>query len=346
MDTHAHTIVSPVGRSFFPLARERRNLSSPRVSVVVPARNESANLAPVFARLPEDVYEVILVDGHSTDDTVAVAQRLRPDIRVIHQTRRGKGNALALGLSAATGDILVTLDADGSADPAEIPRFVAALVAGADLVKGSRFAQGGGTSDITFTRRIGNSVLCGLVNRIYGTRYTDLCYGYNAFWADCLGLLQSLWPWSGILEDHESPLGPGFETETVINVRAAKAALTVWEVPSYECRRIHGESNLNAIRDGLRVLHTIWRESPWRYARFVKLLAAPDRSTSGLLPTATGRAPQPVPSTRPWHVHPAELPNTAISQSQQPITVPLTIMRDDHNNTTNGTTAPPQTFQK
>ncbi|MEN3279126.1 MAG: hypothetical protein V7607_266 [Solirubrobacteraceae bacterium] len=217
-----------------------------RVSVVIPTLNEEDNLPHVFARLPPGLHEVIVVDGHSTDRTVAVAQRLRPDARIVVQTGRGKGNALASGFAACTGDIVVTLDADGSADACEILRFVAALCNGADFVKGSRFAQGGASSDITHIRKLGNRVLSALVNALYGTSYTDLCYGYNAFWTRCLPYLRV---------DCD-----GFEVETLINIRIAKAGLVVHEVPSYERNRIHGASNLSAIRDGGRVLRTIGRE--------------------------------------------------------------------------------------
>jgi glycosyltransferase involved in cell wall biosynthesis len=214
-----------------------------RVSVVIAALNEEQNLPYVFARLPQGLHEVIVVDGHSTDDTVAVARRMRPEVRIVTQSGKGKGNALADGFAACTGEIIVALDADGSTDAAEIPRFVAALCSGADFVKGSRFAQGGASSDITFVRRLGNHSLNAIVNLLYGTRYTDLCYGYNAFWARCL-------PYMRVDCD-------GFEVETLINIRIAKAGLVVHEVPSYERARIHGRSNLHAVRDGARVLRTI-----------------------------------------------------------------------------------------
>jgi glycosyltransferase involved in cell wall biosynthesis len=218
-------------------------IRSVRVSVVIPAMNEAENLPHVFPRLPDGLHEVIIVDGRSTDGTVEVARRLRPDVRIVKQDGKGKGNALAAGFAAATGDIFVTLDADGSTDAAEIPRFVSALCNGADFVKGSRFAQGGASSDITFTRRLGNRGLNALVNALYGTSYTDLCYGYNAFWARCL-------PYMRVDCD-------GFEVETLINVRIAKGGLVIHEVPSYERDRIHGRSNLHAVRDGSRVLRTI-----------------------------------------------------------------------------------------
>ena len=163
--------------------------SEPTVSVVIPAKNEARNLPHVFAGLPPDIHEVILVDGDSTDGTVNVARRLRPDITIVGQTRKGKGNALACGFAVATGDFIVMLDADGSNNPAEIPRFVNALKEGADFAKGSRFMPGAGSSDISRIRQFGNYWLNKIVNYLYGTRYTDLCYGYNAFRRECLSVM-------------------------------------------------------------------------------------------------------------------------------------------------------------
>jgi glycosyltransferase involved in cell wall biosynthesis len=210
--------------------------------------------------MPSDVHEVILVDGYSVDGTVAVARRHWPSVRIVRQTRLGKGNALACGFHLASGDIIAVVDADGSADPAEIPAFVQALQDGADFAKGSRFVNGGGSSDITRLRTAGNRVLTGLFNLCYRARYTDLCYGFNVFWrrhAAVLGL------------DATAPASPkgagrlwgdGFEIETLIHCRVAKAGLEVTEVPSFEHSRIHGVSNLNAYSDGMRVLRTILSE--------------------------------------------------------------------------------------
>jgi glycosyltransferase involved in cell wall biosynthesis len=229
------------GRRHFVTRREW-----PRVSVIVPTLNEARNLPHVFAELPEGLHEVIVVDGRSTDGTPEVARALRSDVVVVDQTGRGKGNALQAGFAAATGDVLVMLDADGSADPAEIPAFVGALLAGADFAKGSRFGTSGGSADITGLRRGGNRFLSGLVNTLFKTGYSDLCYGYNAFWRHCLPAM--------------SVDCDGFEVETLINIRIARAGLEVWEVPSFERARIHGESNLRTFRDGGRVLRTIIRE--------------------------------------------------------------------------------------
>ena len=148
--------------------------------------NEAQNIGHVLEPLPDDLHEVILVDGNSEDDTIEAARAAYPEIRVLVQSGRGKGDAFRTGFAAVTGNLVVMLDADGSADPAEIPRFVEALEAGADFAKGSRFLPGGGSTDITGLRSLGNSVLSGTANLLHGTHFTDLCYGYNAFWARCL----------------------------------------------------------------------------------------------------------------------------------------------------------------
>jgi glycosyltransferase involved in cell wall biosynthesis len=217
----------------------------PSITVVIPTLNEAKNVAWVLERLPAMVSEVIVVDGHSTDDSVALARATRPDVKIVHQDRRGKGNALKCGFAASTGDITVMLDADGSCDPGEIPRFVAALTNGYDVAKGTRFMTGGGSTDITPLRRFGNWGLTTMVNRIWHVNYSDLCYGYNAFWTHCIPTVADC---------------TGFEVETLINIRVAGSATKVIEVPSVESPRRHGTSNLRAGRDGLRVLRTILAE--------------------------------------------------------------------------------------
>jgi glycosyltransferase involved in cell wall biosynthesis len=252
--------------------RERRP-AQPRISIVVPALNEARNLAAVLPALPP-AHEVILVDGGSVDGTVETAQAALPGIRVVRQMRRGKGNAMAAGFAQVTGDVVVMFDADGSADPAEIPAFIEALVSGADFAKGSRFCPGGGSSDITPIRHVGNKFLNTVMNVSFRTRFTDLCYGYNAFWTDLIPLLD--------LPDHQLVVprrvgmlwGDGFEIETVINCRFAAAGVTIAEVPSVERDRLYGASNLRAVSDGLRVLRTLRTE----YAR--SRSAVPDSASS------------------------------------------------------------------
>lgn len=254
------------------------------VSVVIPARNEANNIGFVLDGLPVGIDEVVLVDGNSVDDTIGVARRAYEDIVVVRQTRRGKGNALAAGFIAAKGDYIVTIDADGSMDPAEIPSFIAALDRGAHYAKGSRFIPGGGSDDISRTRHVGNRFLNGLTNLLFRTRYSDLCYGYNAFRRECIANF-------ALPDAHDDSVearwGDGFEIETLINVRVAKAKLDITEVPSFELRRRSGESNLRTFRDGTRVLTTILSErftrrpnsaSPHVDATRPVVVSLPDRS--------------------------------------------------------------------
>ena len=221
----------------------------PPVTVVVPTKNEAANLPHVLPLIPEWVDEVLIVDAGSTDGTVEVALELLPNARVIVDLKKGKGAALRTGFENATGELIVAIDADGSSDPREIPAFVGALLAGADLAKGSRFLQGGGTDDMELHRMAGNWLLKFTVNRLFNGRYTDLCYGYFA-------LRRSALPSLLAASDDIS----GFEIETFLNIRALKNKLSVTEVASFEFNRIHGTSNLNAFRDGLRILRVIIAE--------------------------------------------------------------------------------------
>ena len=253
-----------------------RGVRMPSVSVVIPALNEAENLPGVLARLPIDVHEVVLVDGNSTDDTVAVARAGHASIRIVRQHARGKGAALAAGLLAARGDIVVMIDADGSMDPAEIPALVGALVAGADVAKGSRYVVGGGSDDLTKLRGLGNRLLTYFGRLLYRQRWSELCYGFAAFWSDVIprleleaiagGPTRELTPEEELAEliapPTKAPLGygHGFEIEAILFTRSARAGLRVTEVASWEYERQYGASKLNTFRDGWRVLHALIKE--------------------------------------------------------------------------------------
>jgi glycosyltransferase involved in cell wall biosynthesis len=244
----------------------------PKISVVIPALNEEENLPYVLPGIHDFVHEVLLVDGYSTDKTIDMARELCPGIRVVLQEGRGKGAALRTGFNEATGDIIVMLDADGSTDPAEIPAYVGALLAGADFAKGSRFLQGGGTADMPLIRKLGNWFFVFMVRLFFGGGYTDLCYGYNAFWKHVLPTLE--------LD------GNGFEIETMMNVRALRVGLKITEVPSFEFKRVYGEGRLKAIPDGWRVLRTILKELGKPRERILRPENSPQMRQSGRsLPT-------------------------------------------------------------
>lgn len=226
-----------------PAGRAVPRAATPSVSLVIPARNEARNIAWVLQQIPDTVNEVILVDGDSHDVTLITARTCRPDIRIVPQQGNGKGSALRTGFMAATGDVIVMMDADGSMTPAEINHFLHFLNNGYDFVKGSRFIAGGGSLDITRLRRLGNRFLLTVFNVLYGADLTDLCYGFCAFHRRYL--------------DHLSLTATGFEIEAELTVRSTQAGLRIAEVPSLELPRRAGKSNLNAVRDGLRVLNTV-----------------------------------------------------------------------------------------
>jgi glycosyltransferase involved in cell wall biosynthesis len=222
-----------------------KSAARPSVSLVIPVRNEARNIASVLEQIADDVDEIILVDGNSTDVTVVTAQAYRPDLRIVAQEGTGKGSALRTGFQAATGDIIVMMDADGSMSPQEIRHYVHFLTNGYDFVKGSRFISGGGSLDITPIRRLGNLFLLTAFNTAYDAHLTDLCYGFCAFQRRYL--------------DHLQLSATGFEIEAEMTVRAMQAGLRIAEVPSLELPRRTGASNLHAIRDGIRVLRTVLR---------------------------------------------------------------------------------------
>ncbi len=198
----------------------------------------------MLPKIPEWVDEIILVDGHSTDNTVEVAKKLRPDIKVLYQPGKGKGDALKCGFKHASGDIIVTLDADGATPPEEMPKFIEPLLNGYDFAKGSRFLEG--SPKMPRHRKFGNWVLTTVSNILFGTKYTDVCSGYNAFWKKAIERIR--------LSSN------GFEMEQEMNVRIKKASLKVVEVPSQDKGRVGGGSKVSDLKQGLIDLVTIIRE--------------------------------------------------------------------------------------
>ena len=204
----------------------------PTVSVVICTLNEAPNLPHVLPRIPEGIEEILLVDGRSADGTVDVARKLRPEVRVLYEDGKGKGLALRRGIEAATGDIVVTLDADGETDPADLPLFVDALRNGCDFAKGSRFAAG---SKNPRGRPPWDWLMVTTFNRLFRANFTDLCSGYNGFWR---AITQRIDLWS--------PTGWNYEPLFVI--RAVKAGLRVQEVPHRSLPRLSGRSKLGVWR--------------------------------------------------------------------------------------------------
>ncbi|HYA69734.1 MAG TPA: glycosyltransferase [Acidimicrobiales bacterium] len=258
--------------------RSAPSRTAPRltVSVIIPTLDEETNIGWVLAELPDFVTQVVIVDGRSRDRTVELSRAARPDVVVLDEPRPGKGVALRSGIAAATGDYVVTLDADGSMAPGEIGRFLRLIDNGFDLVKGSRFMAGGTSSDITPVRRIGNGFLVGFVNLLFGSSFTDLCYGFCAFRRESISDLDLR--------------ADGFEIETEMALRAVKRGLSVTEVASSELARRSGVSHLRVVRDGMRVMRTVLRE---------RLTPAANRRRRAKEPASDAPTPPKVGTTTP-----------------------------------------------
>jgi glycosyltransferase involved in cell wall biosynthesis len=219
------------------------------VTVIIPTLNEENNLVDLFSELSRMGYHnILVVDANSRDRTVEIAKEFGANI--IIQNGKGKGAALrqAFESDGLNGDRIVIMDADGSMSPKEIPRLIEALDSGADVIKGSRFLPFGYSEDLNTIRRMGNLLFLLLVNLLWSTKYTDLCYGFGVFRRDAIKkLCQHL-------------KSVNFEIEAEICIKAKKLGLKVKEVPSMELRRNHGKSNLSVIRDGFLILKTIVKE--------------------------------------------------------------------------------------
>jgi glycosyltransferase involved in cell wall biosynthesis len=218
----------------------------PKVTVLICTLNEAESLPYVLPRIPEWVDEVLLVDGHSTDRTVEVAKELRPDIRVLYQPGKGKGDALRYGLLHATGDIIVTMDADGQTDPAELHRFVEVVQRGYDVAKGTRFRRIISRNRPVY-RIIGNWLITLTFNLLFLRLYSDICSGYNAFRREALSSLDLTCP-------------DGFADEPLLHARIAKAGLRVKEVAHRDLPRLAGDSKAPSWRQGWKAIKTIIRE--------------------------------------------------------------------------------------
>jgi glycosyltransferase involved in cell wall biosynthesis len=223
-------------------------MSKKLISVVIPTLNEEGNIGEAIKEVKKELesygyrYEIIVVDGHSTDKTVEIAKSL--GAKILYDSV-GKGSALRKGMEKAKGDIIISMDADLSNKPNELRLLISGIEIGYDICMGSRFIVGGGTEDMPLFRKFGNKVFVMLVNLFFRTNYTDLCYGYRGFRK---GIIKKL----GLKEDK-------FGIETEISIKAAKLGLKVLEVPSFEKKRGSGTGKLRSFRDGYAILKTIFK---------------------------------------------------------------------------------------
>jgi glycosyltransferase involved in cell wall biosynthesis len=209
--------------------------NSPKISVVICALNEESNLHHVLPGISDLADEILLVDGHSTDSTISISMQLCPRIKVVIQSGKGKGDAIKQGVREASGDIIVTLDADGQTNPADIMRFVTPLLEGYDFSKGTRLAHGR-PPNMRGYRWVGNKILVLTSNVLFGTKYTDVCSGYNAIWKSAFLRI---------------PLtNDGFEMEQEMMVKAKKVGLKVIEVEHFDAGRMGSSSKVSGLKQG------------------------------------------------------------------------------------------------
>jgi len=182
-------------------------------SIIIPAFNEGESIGFVLDRIPnKDIYEIIVVDGGSVDNTVAIAEAC--GVRVIQEFRRGYGRACAAGIEQAAGDIAVFLDADGADDPTQIPELIAPILSGqADMVLGSRLAGKIHPGAMPWHQYFGNWFSAGLIRLLYSLPITDL----SPFRAVDRSKLMSL---------EMQEMTYGWPTEMI-----AKAARQNWRIP-------------------------------------------------------------------------------------------------------------------
>ncbi len=216
-----------------------------RVSVILAALDEAANIGPVIEGCLPHADEVLVIDDGSSDDTAAVASAAGARVVQLSQNR-GKGVAVRRGAHEARGEVLVFLDADGQDDPAQIPTVLAALRADVDMVVGSRFLGYFEADAIRPLHAWGNRVLTGVVNALFGVALTDTQAGFRALRRDrFLGCT---------LHAH------GYDVEVDLLLELLRTGGRVVEVPVTRRARASGHSHLRTLRDGTRIALRIGRQ--------------------------------------------------------------------------------------
>lgn len=212
------------------------------ISIILPAKNEAANLDLLLARFNtlSSESELIVVDDGSSDDTAAVCARHGAK-RIAHPYSKGNGAAIKMGARSAGGEVLVFMDADGQHDPRDIPRLLAMLDEGYDMAVGAR--QPG--SQASFGRGLANRFYNWLASYMTGHKVEDLTSGFRAVRADKFKEFVYLLP-------------NGFSYPTTSTMAFFRAGYSVAYVPIHAAKRV-GKSHIRLLRDGARFLLIIFK---------------------------------------------------------------------------------------
>ncbi len=222
------------------------------ISVVIPAYNEEKTIVDVVSRtyavmqrirLP---YEILVVDDGSTDHTRDLVPSSMARL-LTNGRNQGKGSALKRGFSQARGDIIVTIDSDGSHDPEDILRLLPQVLNGSDVVMGSRFVNGDGNRSTRRLNILGNRLINLLIRFFTGKRITDSQTGLRAFKRRII--------------DRVILRSKGYQVETELTVKSLKNGSKVKEISIDSIKRKNGASHLKPLYDGARIFKTIVQSS-------------------------------------------------------------------------------------
>lgn len=215
------------------------------VSVILITLDEVNCIGRVLDSIPKDaVDEILVVDGHSTDGTPELVRNM--GYNVIFQEGKGYGAAFLTGAKNAKGDIIILMDSDGSQNPEDIPKLLEKIKEGYKVVFASRYLKGSGSEDDTFIRFVGNKFFTALTNLLHG-----------------VGISDSLFLFAAIDKNVFNSLGlkyQGFEFCVEVPIKAHKKGYKFAQIPSFERKRFHGKSRVNAFIHGIKILKTIIKE--------------------------------------------------------------------------------------
>ena len=218
-----------------------------KVTIVIPAKDEGEGIEKIINSVKNFAREIIVVDGHSKDNTKQMCKKLR--VKYVLDYGLGRGDAVRLGLKIAKGDVVVLFDADGSHNPADIPRFIIPILNNrADIVIGSRRTGGSFDLNMNFTgilRSGGADFLAYLVNKRFNTKLSDILYSFRSVRRSIVGDLDLS--------------ANGFEIEQEMVAKCLKKGFTLLEIPSRENARAWGRAKLKTIT-GVKFIFHLLRE--------------------------------------------------------------------------------------
>jgi hypothetical protein len=214
-------------------------------TLLLPTLNEIDAVRVIIPQLrPEWVDETIVVDGGSTDGTVEYVRAA--GLRVHSQVNQGYGEGLLEAIKLARGEVIIEFNPDGNSIPDDIPRIIAKINEGYDLVIGSRYRDGAKSDDDDWLTATGNWMFTRIVNLLFGTQYTDSLVGFRAYRRQ-----------QALQLDLDAP---GLSWPCQTSTRFARAGLRVTEIPAHEPARIGGKRKMMPFRTGLQITKLILRD--------------------------------------------------------------------------------------